>query len=402
MTNRPALLVAVAALTLTIPIGLAGQRPTSPVIVVFHDDAPFRTFPAGRVDGRARANPPAWGYLDRHVVGAVHALEAQHGFRAEHVFSATVRGFAARLTDAQIAALERDPLVAYLEADGPMAPLEQLVPWGIDRIDADISSAKSGDGLGSVTNVNVYVLDSGVDRTHPDLNVVNHVNFVPFSANAPSCAHGTRVAGVIAARDNDIGVVGVIPGAPITGVKVVSCDPVFVLASNVIKGVDWVTANAIKPAIANMSIGGLPNSTLDAAVKRSADSGVFYSIAAGNQSSDACFTSPQRAGTHPGVISTAATASNDTEAGFSSFGRCVDLWGPGVDITTTDLGGGTATSSGTSYASPHVGGTAGLFLSLNPTATAAAVENALKADAIATGTLSRDGRPVRLVYAGKY
>ena len=402
MSLRVVGFVFVALFAAAWPISLSGQRPTLPVIVVFHDDAPFRTFPAARVDARERANPTAWAYLDRGVLGTVHALEAQHGFRAEHVFSVAVRGFAARLTPAQIAALERDPLVAYIENDGPMAPLEQALPWGIDRIDADVSSAHAGDGDGVVANVNVYVIDSGVDRTHPDLNVVNHVNFVPFSANAPSCAHGTRVAGVLAARDNDIGVVGVLPGALVTGVKVVSCDPVFVFASSTIKGVDWVTANAVRPAIANMSIGGLANSTLDAAVRRSADSGVFYAIAAGNSSTDACWTSPQRAGTHPGVMTVAATTQNDSEASFSSFGRCVDIWAPGVDILTADLGGGTVTSSGTSYSAPHVAGTAGLYLSTHTSATAAGVETALKADVVFPGTLSRDFRPIRLVYAGRY
>lgn len=385
-----------------VPISISGQPFTSPMIVVFHDDAPFRIFPAAREDARARANPAAWRYLDPSVLGTVHALEAQYRFRADHVYSATIRGFAARLTDEQIAALERDPLVALVEQDSQIAPLEQVLPWGIDRIDADMSSTLAGDGTGSVTNVNVYVIDSGVDRTHPDLNVVNHVNFVPFSANAPSCAHGTRVAGVIAARDNDIGVVGVVPGAPITGVKVVSCDPVFVFASSAIKGVDWVTANAKKPAVANMSIGGLNNSTLDAAVRRSADSGVFYAIAAGNSSTDACWTSPQRAGTHSGVMTVAATTAAGSEASFSSFGRCVDIWAPGVDILTTDLGGGIVTSSGTSYSAPHVAGTAALFLSNNPGATAAAVESALKLTAVPLGTFSRDFRAILEVYAGRY
>jgi subtilisin family serine protease len=207
---------------------------------------------------------------------------------------------------------------------------------------------------------------------------------------------------VLAARDNTIGVVGVLPGAPITAVKVTTCDPVITSTSTVIKGVDWVTQHAVKPAVANMSIGGFPSSTLDTAVKRSADSGVLYVIAAGNSSIDACFTSPQRAGTYPGVMTVAATTINDTEASFSNFGRCVDIWAPGDGITTTDLGGGIVTSSGTSYAAPHVGGTAGLYLSTHPTATAADVETALISDAVYPGTLSRDGRPIRLVYAGKY
>ena len=161
---------------------------------------------------------------------------------------ATIRGFAARLTAAQIEALKSDTLIADIEIDRPMQQFAQALPWGIDRIDADLSSTQSGDGAGAVTNVNVYVLDNGVDRMHPDLNVVNHVNF--------TCAHGSRVAGVVAARDNDLGVVGVIPGAPITAVKVTTCDPLIGSTSVVVKGIDWVTANAVRPAVANMSIGG--------------------------------------------------------------------------------------------------------------------------------------------------
>jgi subtilisin family serine protease len=101
-------------------------------------------------------------------------------------------------------------------------------------------------------------------------------------------------------------------------------------------------------------------------------------------------------------MTVAGTARDDSEWLQSSFGRCVDIWGPAVDILTTELGGGTATSSGTSFAAPHVAGTAGLYLSAHPTATPAMVENQLKADAVFTGTLSKDLTPVRLVYAGKY
>jgi subtilisin family serine protease len=391
----------IAAATNAPVSGQPAQPERQSVIVVFHDNAPFRSFPPGVPDARARANPAAWAYLDRAVLGAVFVLERQHGFRADHVYSSAVRGFAARLTATQIEALEADPLVAYVEIDGPMQLLEQTLPWGIDRIDADLSSTHSGDGTGDVTNVNVYILDNGVDQTHPDLNVVKHVNFTT-AANAPTCAHGSRVAGVVAAKDNDLAVVGVVPGAPITAVKVTTCDPVISSTSVVVKGVDWVTANAVRPAVANMSIGGFPSTTLDTAVKRSADSGIFYAIAAGNSSFDASFTSPQRAGTYPGIMTVAATASDDTEASFSNFGRCVDIWGPGANILTTDLGGGTVTSSGTSYASPHVAGTAALYLSTHPEATAAAVETALKSSAVFPGTLSKNLTPVKLVYAGGY
>lgn len=399
--NTRSVLLLLATILAIAEIRLVGQPAISPFIVVFHDDAPFASFPRGRDEARARANPAAWAYLDGNVLGAVQALEAQHGFRADHVYSAVVRGFAAWLSAEQLEALRRNPFVNYVEADTLVQSMQQVLPWGIDRIDADQSSTQSGNGTGTVNNVRVYILDNGVDHTHPDLNVVQRVNFT-FSANAATCPHGTRAAGVIAAKDNDSGVVGVIPGAPIIAVKVTYCEPVFAFASSVIKGVDWVRVNAITPAVANMSIGGFNNSTLDTAVRNLASSGVFVAVAAGNTSTPACWTSPQRAGTHPGVMTVAATTETDSEAGFSSFGQCVDIWAPGTNIPTTDLGGGIVTSSGTSFSAPHVAGTAGLFLSSHPTASAADVEAALVSTAQNTGTFSKDFRLVRLVYAGGY
>lgn len=381
----------------------APQRPAStfPVIVVFKDSANLDQFAAQfRADDRAAAAPEAWNYLDRRVAGAVQQLERGQAFRADHVFSRTIRGFSARLTITQMRALENNPLVDYIEADEPMYAIAQTLPWGIDRIDADISSTLAGNGSGAVTNVNAFIIDTGVDSGHADLNVVNHVNFAG-GPNRDCHGHGTHVAGTVAARDNSSHVVGVVPGAPITGVKVLSCSGSG-STSGVIKGVDWVTANAAKPAIANMSLGGGANTSLDDAVKKSADSGVFYSIAAGNSGADACNSSPARAGTHNGVLTTAATDINDQEASFSNFGPCVDLWAPGVGILSTWLRNGTRTLSGTSMAAPHVGGTGALFLSSSAGSSAATVEQALKNDSVATGTTSKDGRSIRLVYAGNY
>ncbi|HEV8385120.1 MAG TPA: S8 family serine peptidase [Candidatus Acidoferrales bacterium] len=379
------------------------QRPTAtfPVIVVFSDTASFEHFRGQyRPDDRAAADPDAWDYLDHAVAGAAQAFERQMGFRADHVFSAAIRGFSARVTAVQIQALERNPLVSYVEADGEMSISTQVLPWGINRINADISSTLAGNGSGSVSNVHVYIIDTGSDATHPDLNVINHVNF----ANGPNkdCnGHGTHVSGTVAARDNTIDVVGVAPGAPITGVKVLGCGGSGT-TSGVIKGVDWVTANAIKPAIANMSLGGGASSALDNAVINSANSGVFYSLAAGNSSANACNSSPARAGTTNGVMTVAATDSADREASFSNFGPCVDLWAPGVSVLSTKNGGGTTTLSGTSMASPHAGGTGALYLSSHPGATAATVESALKSASVATGTNSKDGRAIKLVYAGTF
>jgi aqualysin 1 len=372
-----------------------------PVIVIFRDDSPFQEFRGSfHADDRARDNPAAWDYLDHGVAGAVQNLEAIQGFRADHVYSAALRGFSARLTAWQIDALENDPLVAYVEADGTMAISVQLIPWGITRIDADLSTTLAGNGSGAIANVNAYIIDTGIDTNHTDLNVVRHVNFAG-GPNKDCNGHGTHVSGTVAARDDTADVVGVAPGAPLTGVKVLGCSGSG-KTSGVIKGIDWVTANAVKPAIANMSLGGGASKSLDDAVIKSADSHVFYSIAAGNSGANACNYSPARAGTHNGVMTTAATDSSDKEASWSNYGNCVDIWAPGVSILSTKKGGGTTTMSGTSMAAPHVGGTGALYLSSHTGATPATVEAAIKTDADRTGKTSKDGRSIILDYAGEY
>jgi subtilisin family serine protease len=382
-----------------------GQPPgrgSFPVIVVFADDMRLDGFRGDfRADERARANPQAWNYLDRGVAGAVQSLESVHGFRAEHVFGAALNGFAARLSARQIADLENDPLVAYVEADGIATTQAQGLPWGINRIDADVSSTVAGNGSGAVSNVRAYIIDTGI-ATHDDLNQVGHVNFTGDGINQDCHGHGTHVAGTVAARDNAADVVGAAPGAPVIGVKVLGCNGSGAL-SGVIKGVDWVTANAVKPAVANMSLSSGATLALDAAVKKSADSGVFYAVSAGNSGADACNYSPARAGTHPGVMTTAATNSYNIEASWSNYGRCVDVWAPGVGILSTKRGGGTTTMSGTSMASPHVAGAGALYLSTH-TGTAAAVETALTTAAYDNkpGTLSKDKTLIELLSAGGF
>ena len=398
------------------------QQPqvTIPVIVVFNENASFEAF-AGqyRADERAAANPAAWAYQDRGVAGALQNLEQRHAFRAERLFSAAIRGFSGRLTARQLADLESDPMVSYIELDGTMSivqrpgpppgpgpgprpggggnPAPQVLPWGINKIDADASSTHAGDGSGVVDNVNVYIIDTGI-YSHQDLNVVAHVNFAG-GANADCNGHGTHVAGTVAARDNTGDVVGVVPGAPLTGVKVLGCSGSGSTAG-VIAGVDWVTANAVgKVAIANMSLGGSTSTALDNAVKNSAAGGVFYSIAAGNSGLNACNQSPARAGagTDNGIMTTAATDSSNAEASFSNYGSCVDIWAPGVSVISTKLGGGTATFSGTSMAAPHVGGGGALYLSGNLTATPIGVESVLRSFATSTGTTSKDGASIKLL-----
>jgi aqualysin 1 len=349
---------------------------------------------------------------DRYIVvlkdrvdhpGQVAAKQTlSYGTKTTYVYRSALTGYAATIPAGQVHSLRANDRVAYVERDRTVSALAQTLPWGINRIDADISSTLAGNGSGAISNVRAYVIDTGIYRSHPDLNVVNHVNFAGGQNNDCN-GHGTHVAGTVAARDNTSDVVGASPGLRLIGVKVLGCSGTGSI-SGVIKGVDWVTANAVKPAVANMSLGGGPSQALDDAVRRSAGSGVFYSLAAGNDGAEACTSSPARAGagTNNGIVTTAATNSLDQEASWSNYGSCVDLWAPGVSILSTRKGGGTTTMSGTSMASPHVAGTGALYLSSHTTTAPAQVESQLKAGALSPGTRSKDGRSIRLVYAGGY
>jgi aqualysin 1 len=325
---------------------------------------------------------------------------ARHGLTIGYVYGHALRGYSAVVPSARLAALRAEEEVAYVERDGTMSVVAQTLPWGIDGIDADLSSTAAGNGSGAVTNVNSYIIDTGIDTAHADLNVVGHVNFAS-GPNRDCHGHGTHVAGTVGARDNSSDVVGAAPGLPQTGVKVLGCGGSG-STSGVIRGVDWVTANAKKPAIANMSLGGSASQALDDAVKRSADSGVFYSIAAGNDGANACNYSPARAGTHHGVTTTAATDSSNRETSWSNYGSCVDIWAPGASILSTKRGGGTTTMSGTSMAAPHVGGGGALYLSSSTGASAATVESALKSNGVTPGTKSKDGRSIVLENIKKF
>lgn len=397
--------VCVAAAMMVLPARQSAQQRAAafPVIVVFHPTAPFASYRgAYRPDDRAAAQPAAWQYLDAGVAGLVQALEVRQGFRADHVYSHAMRGFAARLTARQIQELENDPNVALIEPDGTMSVVAQTLPWGIDKIDADISSTLAGNGSGAISNVRAYILDTGVDAGHADLNVTAHVNFAG-GPNKDCNGHGTHVAGSVAARDNTTDVVGVAPGAPVIGVKVLGCSGSG-STSGVIKGVDWVTANAVKPAVANMSLSGGASTALDAAVQNSAASGVFYALAAGNDGADACNSSPARAGagTNNGIMTVAATDSADRETSWSNYGSCVDIWAPGASILSTRNGGGTTTMSGTSMAAPHGAGGAALYLSGDTAASPSFVESRLVSAATTTANKSKNNRTILRLYVGGF
>lgn len=336
--------------------------------------------------------------VDSNSVANLHA--ARYGASVENVWSSALHGYSAVIPNDRVAALRADENVAYVELDGIATATAQTLPWGVDKIDADTSSTLAGDGSGAITNVDAYVIDTGIDTSHPDLNVVEfrqYANGPPRDCNG----HGTHVAGTIGARDDTAGVVGVAPGIRLHAIKVLNCAGSGSW-SDVISGINYVAGTTTRPAVANMSLGGPQNKAVDDAVKSAVGKGVFFGVAAGNDGADACGHSPAAAGTTSGVDTVAATDSSDAEASWSNYGNCVDIWAPGVSIYSTYKSGGYATLSGTSMATPHVVGGAALYLSNNPTASPGTVETALRNAATTTTNTSKDGRKIIREYVGGF
>jgi subtilisin family serine protease len=334
--------------------------------------------------------------------GAVAAEQAQaRGLAVGHVYRHALKGYSAVMTAADAQGLRADPRVARVTQDRPVHLDQQVLPTGIDRVDGELSSAVSGDGAGSV-NVDVAVIDTGIDLTHPDLNVAGGVNCAPGRSFNDGNGHGSHVAGIIGARDNDLGVVGVAPGARLWAVRVLNAGGVGSFA-DVICGVDWVTEHRDVIEVANMSLGGTgtepsgsgcaTGDALHDAICNSVAAGVTYTVAAGNEADDAANHVPAA---YDEVITISALADfdgqpgglgaptcradeDDTLADFSNFGADIDLIAPGVCILSTYKRGGYATFSGTSMASPHAGGAAALYKSTHPAASPAAVKSALQA-----------------------
>jgi len=336
--------------------------------------------------------------VDTRAVANLHA--ARYGAGVENVWSSALHGYSAVIPNDRVAALRGDENVAYVELDGIATATAQTLPWGVDKINADTSSTLAGNGSGAITNVDAYVIDTGIDTSHPDLNVVEfrqYANGPPRDCNG----HGTHVAGTIGARDDTAGVVGVAPGIRLHAIKVLNCAGSGSW-SDVISGINYVAGTTTRPAVANMSLGGPQNTAVDDAVKGAVARGVFFGVAAGNDGANACAHSPAAAGTTSGVDTVAATDSSDAEASWSNYGNCVDIWAPGVSIYSTYKSGGYATLSGTSMATPHVVGGAALYLSKNPTAGPGTVETALRNAATTTAKKSKDGRTIIREYVGGF
>jgi subtilisin family serine protease len=338
---------------------------------------------------------------------------ARHGLRPQVVYESALRGFAGHFSDQAVRRLRADAAVLSVEPDRLVtvddlhASSSQTLPTGIDRVDADLNPAAKIDGVDDPLDVDIAIIDTGIQPDHPDLRVAGGVRFLGEDCSGGSWAddhgHGTHVAGTAAAIDNSIGVVGVAPGARLWAIKVLNQAGQGPL-SCVIAGVDWVTANAETIEVANMSLGGVSSPILCQAITASADAGVVYAVAAGNSAMDAGFFSPANC---PDVLTTSAIADFDGQPGglnpqtvefsfctvtgddvfacFSNWGPLVDIAAPGVNIYSTFKEGGYATRSGTSMASPHVAGVAALDILVHGKPTDATGTAAVRSRLIAAG-----------------
>ncbi|GAA1339770.1 S8 family peptidase [Saccharothrix algeriensis] len=325
-------------------------------------------------------------------------LARRYGGRLKLTYTTALRGFSVSLSEAQARKLAADPAVDYVEQDGiARATGTQDNPtWGLDRVDQkNLPLDRKYTYANTAPNVTAYVIDTGIHKAHGDFGgrASDGYDFIDNDSVAQDCnGHGTHVAGTIGSNTY-----GVAKGVKLVGVRVLNCQGSGEW-SQVIGGIDWVAKNAVKPAVANMSLGGGADSSVDNAVKRAIASGVTFAVASGNDNRDACGTSPART---PEAITVNATDSSDNRSTFSNYGSCTDIFAPGTSITSTWHNGGTNSISGTSMATPHVAGAAALYLSDKTTATPAEVAKALTDNATA-GVVKNAGAnsPNRLLYTG--
>jgi len=346
--------------------------------------------------------------------GLARRLLSAHGASPRFTYSGAIKGFSFKLPEQAAervaAALVRDPHVAYVEQDAvPHTDATQYFnygdsypdPWGLDRIDQrwlplSGSSTYSRTGAG----VRVYIIDTGLQASHPEFGGRALVVKDVFGGSGYDCeGHGTHVAATVGGATY-----GVAKGALIRGVKVLrgrNCGGSESWDA-VIAGVDWVYLNRVNPAVANMSLGGGYYKPLNDAVTRLANSGVFVSVAAGNDNANACYYSPASA---PGTFTVAASTRSDYKASFSNWGGCVDAYAPGDQILSASIQPGLygITMSGTSMASPHVAGVAALYKQAYGNAASSTIVNWLVYNATVNAIRNNvTGTPNRLLWKGSF
>jgi len=309
----------------------------------------------------------------------------------------SINAVAVHMDAADAARLAADPAVDYVEQNRRVeTAATQLNPpgWGADRVDQralPLNGSYTYPNAG--TDVHAYIIDTGIWLEHPDFagRLDPGYSAIVPDGNSRDChGHGTHIAGTLGGT-----LYGIAKQVRLVPVQVFNCsgsgDSVSVIA-----GVEWVTQNAVLPAVATMSLTATASQAIDTAVEASIASGVSYAVAAGNYDADACGYSPARV---PGVLTVAAADSTDTRASFSNWGTCVDMFAPGVNVRSDYLFNVTTRLSGTSISVPHVAGAAAIYLSANPTATPATVASALIGNSTANAVIDPEvGTPNRTLF----
>lgn len=330
---------------------------------------------------------------------AVELVKQSHG-TLRFVYRAAMRGFSASIPQSALFSLRRSPGVSLVEQDRTVttSDVQSPAPWALDRLDQrSLPLSKSFTYENSGAGVTIYIVDTGIRDTHVEFGGrASGVFTAVADGNGTSdChGHGTQVAGIAGAAGY-----GVAKRAQLRAIRVIDCNGSGT-TSGVIAGLDWLAANRVQPAVANLSLSGDYSDALNQAVAGVVSAGVTVTVAAGNNGLDACQYSPASA--HD-AITAGATNSLDTRPDFSNWGTCVDIFAPGVNVVTTAAASDSAVAypNGTSMAAPHVAGAAALYLSANPTAqpveVAAALLNGATEGIVTNAGL---GSANRLLYTG--